>query len=93
MVDIKDLRPVFLRLLPSFREQQAKLPERRVALQEELRVVVKKYGPELGSLYFDKEVQWDLYLNPSTSSGKEKSASADDAANDALVDVVKNKDI
>lgn len=94
MVDIKDLRPVFLRLLPSFREQQAKLPEQRVALQEELRIVVKKYGPDLGSLYFDKEVQWDQYLNPTTSSGKEKNAGVDDAsANTTPIDAVKNKDI
>ena len=56
MVDIKDLRPVFLRLLPSFKELPSTLPQKRAALQHELRAVVKKYGPELGSLYFDVEV-------------------------------------
>jgi len=60
MVDIKDLRPVFLRLLPSFQEQVATLPARRAELQKELRAIVKKYGPELGSLYFDEDVKWDV---------------------------------
>ena len=91
MVDIKDLRPVFLRLLPSFKEQQAKLPEMRAAIQQELRTVVKKYGPGLGSLYLDKEVQWDLYLKASSSSSKDRSA-ADDETSGTSTDA-KNKDI
>jgi len=34
----------------------------RASLQREVRTLVKKYGPELGSLYFDDDVQWDLFI-------------------------------
>ena len=34
----------------------------RASLQREVRAVVKKYGPQLGPLYFDDEVQWDLFI-------------------------------
>ncbi|RYG66579.1 hypothetical protein EON64_09440, partial [archaeon] len=47
MVDIKDLRPAFLRLLPAFRQEGPQLPRLRQALQREVRALVKKYGPEL----------------------------------------------
>ena len=62
MVDVKDLRPVFLRLLPQFREIVHTLPKQRAELQAELRAVVKKYGPELGPLYYDEDVDWNLYV-------------------------------
>lgn len=62
MVDVKDLRPVFLRLLPQFREIVHKLPTQRAELQAELRAIVKKYGPELGPLYYDDEVDWNMYV-------------------------------
>jgi hypothetical protein len=41
------------------------LPKQRAELQKELRAIVKKYGPELGSLYYDQDVQWENYLSKS----------------------------
>lgn len=55
MVDLKDLRPGVLRLLPGFRSQSSRLPALRSLLQGKVRVLVKKYGPQLGPLYFDKD--------------------------------------
>ena len=62
MVDIKDLRPAFLRLLPSFRVVVDELPTRRHTLQLEVRAAVKKYGPTLGELYYEKNVALDQYI-------------------------------
>ena len=55
MVDLKDLRPGILRLLPGFRSQAARLPEMRGKLQVKVREMVRKYGPQLGPLYYDKD--------------------------------------
>jgi glycerol-3-phosphate O-acyltransferase/dihydroxyacetone phosphate acyltransferase len=52
IVDLKDLRPAYLRLLPSFRRECRNLPLMRVALQNEVRTAVRKYGPDLGPLYY-----------------------------------------
>eukprot|EP00602_Paraphysomonas_sp_CaronLab_P007148 CAMPEP_0185032692 /NCGR_PEP_ID=MMETSP1103-20130426/20972_1 /TAXON_ID=36769 /ORGANISM="Paraphysomonas bandaiensis, Strain Caron Lab Isolate" /LENGTH=564 /DNA_ID=CAMNT_0027568675 /DNA_START=349 /DNA_END=2043 /DNA_ORIENTATION=- len=63
MVDLKDLRPAFLRLLPSFRTNVIEiLPKTRLALQMEVKDLVRKYGPELGDLYYKEEVQWHQVL-------------------------------
>ncbi|KAJ1438142.1 hypothetical protein B484DRAFT_444813 [Ochromonadaceae sp. CCMP2298] len=59
IVDLKDLRPAFLRLLPSFKQHAEALPQQRESLQVEVRAMVKKYGPSLGALYFDKTDAWD----------------------------------
>eukprot|EP01041_Mallomonas_annulata_P008454 gene8454-17430_t len=56
MVDMKDLRPAFLRLSPHFANQRALLPQVRANLQKDVRVFVRKYGPSLGALYADKEI-------------------------------------
>lgn len=69
MVDLKDMRPAFLRLLPSFRRQAELLPKIRASLQREVRAFIKKYGPECGSLYFGKVVKWDEYIRRSQSIG------------------------
>jgi glycerol-3-phosphate O-acyltransferase/dihydroxyacetone phosphate acyltransferase len=55
MVDLKDLRPAFLRLFPSFREQAVKIPLQRAEVQKLVRAAVKKYGPSMGPLYYQKE--------------------------------------
>jgi glycerol-3-phosphate O-acyltransferase / dihydroxyacetone phosphate acyltransferase len=50
MVDMKDLRPYFMRLFPSARKRLAVLPETRMALQTDLRAFIKSIGtlrPEL----------------------------------------------
>lgn len=66
MTDLKDLRPAFLRLLPQFRQQAIELPKLRADLQKEVRNLVHKYGPELGSVYFDQSIRWDQ-LNRNSS--------------------------
>eukprot|EP01038_Epipyxis_sp_PR26KG_P008093 gene8093-10962_t len=59
MIDFKDLRPAFLRLLPSFRNQCSSLPKLRAQLQKEVRAMVAKYGPELGPIYHDQTDAWE----------------------------------
>jgi glycerol-3-phosphate O-acyltransferase / dihydroxyacetone phosphate acyltransferase len=59
IIDLKDLRPAFLRLLPSFQQAASTLPLQRASLQKELRALVKKHGPSFGRLYSDKSDAWD----------------------------------
>lgn len=59
MVDLKDLRPAFLRLLPEFRTAGPELQRLRQQLQKEVRAMVKKYGPELGAIYSDRSFKWE----------------------------------
>jgi glycerol-3-phosphate O-acyltransferase/dihydroxyacetone phosphate acyltransferase len=59
IVDIKDLWPAFLRLLPSFRNQSVELPKLRSTLQKEVRALIRKYGPELGAIYYEKTSAWE----------------------------------
>ena len=59
MNDIKDLRPAFLRLLPSFKKEMNQLPAVRAALQKKVRAMVKKYGPQFGALYTGKASEWE----------------------------------
>ena len=61
--DIKDLRPAFLRLSPEFRRVAPTLPALRIALQRDVRRLVKKYGPELGALYYDKSDAWEQHYS------------------------------
>ena len=62
MVDLKDLRPSFLRLLPSFRIQARELPAKRMGLVREVRDIVRKYGPDMGPLYYEAGDQWEKQL-------------------------------
>ena len=72
MVDAKDLRPAFLRLLPSFREETKQLPMLRSTLHKEVRAIVKKYGPQLGPIYYEKSsAVWEQYVNKRKGLGKE----------------------
>ena len=48
MVDIKDLRPYVMRMIPSARRRLARLPATRKALKADLRAMVKKIGPSMG---------------------------------------------
>lgn len=59
MVDLRDLRPAFLRLLPPFRKVVQTLPETRAQLQKDVRTAVRKYGPALGALYYDRNPGWE----------------------------------
>ena len=72
MGDAKDLRPAFLRLLPSFREETKQLPVLRSTLHKEVRAIVEKYGPALGPLYYEKSsAAWEQYVNKRKGQGKE----------------------
>jgi glycerol-3-phosphate O-acyltransferase/dihydroxyacetone phosphate acyltransferase len=59
MVDIKDLRPFYMRLLPSSRRRLKALPATRKLLQIDLRAFIKKVGPALGEIYDRKELDWN----------------------------------
>ncbi|KAL7540782.1 hypothetical protein ACHAXR_010382 [Thalassiosira sp. AJA248-18] len=58
MVDIKDLRPYVMRMIPSARRRLAALPATRKALRKELRAVIRHIGPSLGDIYYEKELNW-----------------------------------
>jgi len=58
MVDGKDLKPYFLRLLPSTRRRLRALPKQRRELRRDLRAFIKKVGPAFGELYHQKSVDW-----------------------------------
>lgn len=45
IVDWKDLRPFFMRLMPSTRKRLAALPSIRKSLQDDLRAFIKSIGP------------------------------------------------
>ena len=62
MVDLKDLRPAFLRLLPSFRKSVEDFPLKRADLSKQVRTLARKYGPELGALYYDKQLNLTQYM-------------------------------
>jgi len=51
MVDIKDLKPILMRLRPEKKREMLKLPYIRSQLQAELREFVAKIGPSLGDIY------------------------------------------
>lgn len=76
MVDMKDLRPAFLRLMPGFRAVVKQLPKQRLALQKDVRSLVRKYGPELGSVYEDHSEVWEkkVDLTSAAHAGGRKEA-------------------
>lgn len=58
MVDWKDLKPFWMRLFPSTRRRLAALPGTRKRLQEDLRKLIRSIGPDLGDLYYVKDLDW-----------------------------------
>jgi glycerol-3-phosphate O-acyltransferase/dihydroxyacetone phosphate acyltransferase len=81
MVDGKDLKPYFLRLLPSTRRRLRALPKRRRELQRDLRAFVKKVGPAFGELYHGKSVDWTQItyeLSKKSEAIMKKATSTDD---------------
>lgn len=58
MVDIKDLRPYYMRLFPSTRRRLKALPKIRKELQVDMRAFIKRVGPALGEVYYGKELNW-----------------------------------
>ena len=104
MMDLKDLRPAFLRLLPFFRKQAVLFPQQRAAVQKLVRAAVKKYGPTLGPLYYEKDPNaWensirmlrssaDVNSTSSASPTKTETGSSDREGERVLTDVVRLKD-
>jgi len=70
MIDIKDLRPSFLQLLPGFKHHTQALPIIRANLQREVRLMVKKYGPELGAIYYEKTKDWEKMKLPKSKDSE-----------------------
>lgn len=69
MIDLKDLRPAFLRLMPGFNSQTQRLPAMRAELQQEVRRLIHKYGEQLGPLYTDQSL--DVVAFSSAAAPKE----------------------
>merc|ERR1712032_537131 len=61
----KDIVPLFKRVfVPSCRREQDTLPGRRVVLQRRLHSTVRTFGPRLGDLYRQKDVDWSKEISP-----------------------------
>ena len=90
MLDLKDLMPAFLRLLPEFHNVFDQLPMKRHLLQAEVRAMVKKYGPAMGDLYYVKDLALEQYIQKSLSSAELVSLSSNEARYDE--DVERKKD-
>lgn len=58
MVDVKDLRPYVMKLIPSARKRLTALPATRKALRKDLRKMIRLIGPSLGELYYGKQLDW-----------------------------------
>lgn len=92
MVDLKDLRPAFLRLLPGFQHQSRVISQMRASLQKEVRTIVKKYGPDFGPLYYEKSASWEQQVRRSTSSTDLMAASASSTSLNEVDESVTKKD-
>ncbi|CAM9294427.1 unnamed protein product [Phaeothamnion confervicola] len=63
MVDLKDLKPMLMRLRPTIRAELEELKVERKELQEELRAFVKRVGPSLGPIYEAADIKWGKVMN------------------------------
>mmetsp|Transcript_27083 Transcript_27083/g.42048 ORF Transcript_27083/g.42048 Transcript_27083/m.42048 type:complete len:656 (-) Transcript_27083:398-2365(-) len=82
MINLRDIRPYFMRLFPKNRKRLAALPEIRQKLQADLRSLVKELGPSLGEIYFKKDLNWkELQLKKRMASATQAS-SADDKSHE-----------
>lgn len=74
VINVRDIRPYFMRLFPSVRRRLAALPAKRNCLQKDLRNLVKELGPSLGEIYYKKDVNWkDFQLKKRQHNTVEKS--------------------
>jgi glycerol-3-phosphate O-acyltransferase/dihydroxyacetone phosphate acyltransferase len=71
MVDLMYVRPYLMRLSPRTRHKLATLPERRRALQADLRAFIKAIGPGLGELYYAENLDWQRIMEASKSERTE----------------------
>lgn len=63
MIELKTVRPLFYRLLPTYKATQDELPRQRAELQKEVREFVKKYSSALGKLAEPKKLDWSEYMH------------------------------
>ena len=49
-------------MLPGFKTVAEQLPSIRASLVKEVRDMVRKYGPELGPVYYEKGTEWEKSL-------------------------------
>ncbi|CAH0514928.1 unnamed protein product [Peronospora belbahrii] len=63
MIELKTVRPLFYRLLPTYKATQDELPRQRAELQKEVREFVKKYSSHLGKLAEPKKLDWSKYMH------------------------------
>jgi len=61
MVGLKDLKPFYMRVLPSARRRLLALPEIRRQLQIDIREFVRAIGPSLGDVYSSKNMDWAAF--------------------------------
>ncbi|CAM9404405.1 unnamed protein product [Chrysoparadoxa australica] len=82
MVDVKDLKPLIMRLRPKMRREMMQLPQQRAALQKELREFIESEGSRgnLGELYENRGlIDWGARMNESKSSANLEALLADSA--------------
>lgn len=60
MMNFKDIKPAFMKLLPGYAEDVKKLYEKRENLKHRVKSLIKKYGPMLGAVYLDTTDNWEL---------------------------------
>lgn len=72
IVDLKYLRPYIMRLSPRSRHRLALLPEKRKALQNDLRSFIKSIGPAMGDLYFEEKPDWQRIMEKASETKKEQ---------------------
>lgn len=60
MVDVKDLRPYVMRMIPSARRRLATLPSTRKSLKADLRAMVRKIGPSMGKMIISCIVKYQF---------------------------------
>jgi glycerol-3-phosphate O-acyltransferase/dihydroxyacetone phosphate acyltransferase len=65
MVGLKDLKPFYMRVLPSARRRLLALPAIRRQLQIDIREFVRTVGPSLGDVYSMKTMDWAAFQQSS----------------------------
>lgn len=74
MVELQDLRPYIMRVLPSTRRRLAALPQKRKQLKDDLRLFVKTMGPSLGEVYYGKNDDWQQMKRINSTEAAQKLA-------------------
>ncbi|KAI9920851.1 hypothetical protein PsorP6_000009 [Peronosclerospora sorghi] len=73
MIELKTVRPLFYRLLPTYKATQDELPRQRAELQKKVRVFVKKYSSHLGKLAEPKKLDGSEFMHQRSVQRAERS--------------------